>query len=62
MCEPAVSISKVGGKGGKSSFIVFPTLPMDRHFQAFSATLSDDWRQTRSGWLAKQNRIERPFA
>jgi hypothetical protein len=59
MWKSAESIPKVGGKGEENSFIVFPTL---RHFQALPATLCDDWRQTRSGWLAKQNRIERPFA
>jgi hypothetical protein len=69
MWKSAVSISTVGGKGGKNSFIVFPALPMDRHFHAcfggqrtqLSAILCDDWRQTRSGWLAKQNQIEPPF-
>ena len=34
MWKSALSISKVCGKGGKNSFIVFPMLSMDRHFRA----------------------------
>ena len=32
MWKSASSISKVCGKGGKNSFIVFPMLSTDRHF------------------------------
>ena len=34
MWESVSSISKVCGKGGKNSFIVFPKLSIDRHFHA----------------------------
>jgi hypothetical protein len=34
MWKSALSISKVCGKGGKNSLIVFPMLSMDGHFRA----------------------------
>jgi hypothetical protein len=34
MWKSALSISKVYGKGGKNSLIVFPMLSTDRHFRA----------------------------
>jgi hypothetical protein len=34
MWKSALSISKVCGKGGKNSFIVFSMLSMERHFRA----------------------------
>jgi hypothetical protein len=37
MWKSAVSISKVGGKGGKNSFIVFPSPELDLIFNAFRA-------------------------
>jgi len=48
MWKSALSISKVCGKGGKNSFIVFPRLSTDRHFHACFG-----WRRTQAAAFAR---------